>query len=322
MKRIIILLVVVLVVVAIWTGGWFFLAGEVRRNVEALAAADGVTAPRLSCESLNVSGFPFRFDVDCANARLVSGDMVLDAPGLRASVLVYRPTHILASARGPLRMADAFTGSQSRVDWTGLEASLRLEGWRISRLSVSGHDLKWTDTLFGESLIAEAPLAEMHLLDIPEQHDAEQGLAALAGYGTVQGLSYPNMTVAAGDATVELEVNALPDDLRRLGEPGMLQQWQADGGALRVVSVRGRDGGSELNAEGNLALDATGQAEGQINIASTGVAERLAPLLAEPYRTLVLGNPADDGSYANVINLRGGGIYSGLIPIAAIPPLF
>lgn len=322
MKRFVILIVVVLVVVALWTGGWFFLSGEVRRNVEALALADGVTTPRLTCGGLNVTGFPFRFDVDCADARVVDGDAVIDVSGLRASVLVYRPTHILASARGPMTFTDAFTGSKSRLDWSGLEASLRLDGWRLARLSVSAHDLAWTDTLMSESLIAEAPLAELHLLDIPEQHDAERGLAALAVYGTVKGLNYPNLTIGAGDAEIELEATALPDDVRRLGEPDMLRRWQADGGNLRLVSIHGTDGDSDLTAEGNLALDASGQANGQVNIASTGVAERIGPLLAEPYRTLVLGNPAADGSYSNVLNFRAGGIYSGLIPIAAIPPLF
>jgi len=322
MKRFVVLLVVILAVVAIWTGGWFFLAGEVRRNVEALAMADGVTQPRLTCGGLNIGGFPFRFDVDCADARVVDGDALIDIAGIRASVLVYRPTHILASAKGPLAFTDSFTGSKSRVDWSGLEASLRLDGWRVARLSVSGHDLVWTDTLFGETLIAQTPLAELHLLDMPEQHDPERGLAALAIYGTVEDLAYPNMTIAAGDTKIEAEITALPDDVRRLGEPGMLQRWQADGGTLRLVSLRGTDGASELDAEGNVALDASGQAEGQINIASSGVAERIGPLLIEPYRTLVLGNPAADGSYANVLNFRAGGVYSGLIPIAAIPPLF
>ena len=102
MKQIIILGAIVVLVVAVWTGGWFFLAGEVRKNIELLASADGVTTPRVTCETLSVGGFPFRFDVDCQKGRVVNGDLVVDVPELRASVLVYRPTHLLTSAVGPV----------------------------------------------------------------------------------------------------------------------------------------------------------------------------------------------------------------------------
>jgi hypothetical protein len=322
MKRIIILGAAVLLIAAIWTGGWFFLAGEVRRNIEALASADGVTEPRLSCQDLSIGGFPFRFAVDCTNARLVDGDVVVDVPGLRASALVYRPTHLLASALGPVTIVDAFTGSQSAVSFSGFEASVRLDGWRIARASVSGHDLKWTDTLLGETVIAQSPLLELHLLDIPEQHDAERGLAALAGYVRAQDLSYPGMTIAGGNAEIEVELSGLPDDVRALGDAGAVQRWQAAGGKLQIVSVRGNDAASTLSAQGTLGLDDQGQLEGQITIDSTGVAERIGPLLVEPYRTLVLGNPKPDGAHANVLNFRAGGIFSGLVPIAAVPPLY
>jgi hypothetical protein len=44
--------------------------------------------------------------------------------------------------------------------------------------------------------------------------------------------------------------------------------------------------------------------------------------LDEPWRTLVFGTPAADGSYSNQLNFRNGGVFSGLVPIASIPPLF
>ena len=52
------------------------------------------------------------------------------------------------------------------------------------------------------------------------------------------------------------------------------------------------------------------------------MAERIGPLLEEPWRTLVLGTPTADGSHANQLNFRAGGIFSGLVPIASVPPLF
>src|SRR5690606_13715664 len=110
-KRIIILGSVVLAVVALWSVAWVVLADIVKTNIELLADADGVTTPRITCETLHVGGYPFRFDADCVAAQIVSGDVTVEVPGIRASILVYAPTHVLASAQGPLQLSDNFTGT-------------------------------------------------------------------------------------------------------------------------------------------------------------------------------------------------------------------
>lgn len=321
-KRIIILGAVVLAVLALWSVAWFVASGLVKQSIAAQAQADGITAPQLTCGTLNVGGFPFRFDVDCGQARIVSGDSVIDVPGISASIRVYAPTHLVASAQGPLQLTDTFTGTRNAIAWSTLEASVRLDNWRIARASISGKDVVWSDTLVGERVIAQAPLAEIHLFDIPEQHDAERHLAALSGYALSNDVAYPDMTLSDTNAEIQLELTGLPDDIRNWGDPNLLPNLAAAGGTLKIVAIRGTDADSTLDANGALTLDQAGQVDGQINIASTGVAERIGPLLAEPWRTLVLGTPGPDGSHSNQLNFRAGGIYSGLVPIASIPPLY
>ena len=321
-KRIIILGSIVLVVVLAWTAGWYFIAGQVRQQVELLALGDGETTPQLQCGTLDIGGFPFRFDIDCANAVIVSADLMVELPGLRASALVYRPDHIVASAQGPAEISDAFTGLRQNVAWTALDASLRLDNWRIARLSLTGTGLEWTDRLFGETLIASTPSVELHLLDMPEQHNAEAGRAALAGYMRAQDVAVPGFELAPTNAEVELEVTALPDDIRNLGLVPFLPDWQQAGGVLRIVGVRANDGTADLNATGELALDGEGYPTGSIAIDSLGVAERIGPFIEEPWRTLVLGVPGEDGRHRNQLNFAGGGLSSGLVPIAQLAPLF
>ena len=321
-KRIIILGSVVVAVIVLWSAAWLALTGVIRQNVAALALADGVTTTSVACEKLDVGGFPFRFDLDCQKARIVSGDLVIDVPGIRASVRVYAPTHMLASALGPLQLTDSFTGTRNAVAWSGLEASLRLDNWRIARASVSARDVVWSDTLFGNAVVAQSPLAEVHLFDIPEQHDAERHVAALALYARAEQLAWPGLTLTDTNIEAQLELSGLPDDVRNWGDPLLLQSMQQAGGMLKVVSIHGTDADSVLDAQGELRLDQQGLLEGQIGISSTGVAERVGPLLDEPWRTLVLGTPAPDGSHTNQLNFRAGGVFSGLVPIAALPPLF
>lgn len=321
-KRIIILGGLVLFVVLAWTAGWFFVAGQVRQQVELLALGDGETSPQLQCGTLDVGGYPFRFDVECTNAALVSGDLLVEVPGIRASAMAWRPTHVVASAMGPAQLSDAFTGLEQGVAWDRLEASLRLDNWRIARLSVLADTVQWTDRLFGETMIASAPQVELHLLDMPEQHNAETRRAALAGYLRASEVDAPGIALADTNAEVELELTALPDDVRDWGVVPFLPDWQQAGGTLRVVGIRANDGTADLNATGQLALDATGYPTGSIAIDSVGVAERIGPYLEEPWRTLVLGVPGEDGRHKNQLNFGGGALSSGLVPIAQLAPLF
>lgn len=321
-NRIIILGAVVLLVVGGASAAWFYAAGLVRQEIGRLAFADGETSPQVTCGALDVGGFPFAFDITCADAVVVSGDILAEAPAVRASVMVYDFTHFLASATGPVEIADAFTGQRSSVSWSAIEASLRLTGTRIARLSVVADDLAWNDMLVGDTTLATSPHAELHLLDIPEMHDAERSLAALALYTKMDGLSVPSMAIADSAVELEAEVTALPDDLTTLGASPFLPTWQQTGGTLNLVSLRATGPAADLNASGTLALDPAGYPTGSITIDSQGVAERIGPLIEEPWRTLVLGVPGDDGRHANQLNFNAGTLSSGLIPITAVPPLF
>lgn len=321
-KRIIILGSVVVTLIVLWSAAWLVLAGLVKQNVASLALADGVLAPRVSCETLNVSGYPFRFDADCVKARIVSGDLVVDVPGIRASIRVYAPTHVLASALGPLQLTDNFTGTRNGVNWSTLEASVRLDNWRIARASISGKDVVWSDTLFGDATIAQSPLVELHLFDIPEQHDAERKLASLAAYARAQTVAWPGLTLSDTNAEVQLELSGLPDDVRYWGDPLLLPSIQQAGGRLNVVSIHATDGDSTLDATGELGIDEQALLAGQIAITSTGVADRIGPMIEEPWRTLVLGTPGADGTHTNQLTFKAGAVFSGLVPIASVMPLY
>lgn len=315
-------LVVVLVVVA-WTAGWFVFADQIRRNVEALAFSDGETSPQVSCETLSITGFPFRFDLDCTGLAVVSGDLLVNVPELRVSAMVYRPTHLLASALGPARFSDAFTGARSRLDWQAMQASLRIADWqRIERFSLEGEGLAWTDTLFGETLLASSPNAQLHLIDIPERRDREAGIAALAGYAHITELDAPTLNIARGEVTAEMELMGLPEVMMSLLEPDALRRWQQAGGEARLVSLRAEAGESFLSAEGTASLTPAGLVNGQFVLRSRGIVEQIRPSLPEGLAPMLLGNPAEDGSYGQTLTIRGGVVLSGLVPAGMIPPLF
>ena len=322
MKRIIVLGIVVFVVILAWTGAWFYGASFITGYQRQLAEADGVTTPKLTCDSFGVSGWPFAFDVTCSKPSVTYGDLTVTAAALKGSAQVYDPFHVLLIAQAPMNLADAFTGSRSRVDFTSAEASARLTGWRIARISLVADKPVWNDTVLDDRLLARADHLEAHLVDLPDLDDAKAHLAGLGEYVEIDALNAPGFEINAGKATFEGVLDKLPDDVRTYGDADLLKRWQAAGGSFTLKGFNGTDGDTHFSATGQLALDAQGRVNGQVKLSSKGVVERLGPLLPDQYKGLIVGGQAADGSYSQTISIAAGLAFAGLVPVGVIPPVF
>lgn len=322
MKKIIALGVVVFLLVAAYSVAWFWAAGQATAYVKTLETADGVSTPRVVCGSFAIGGWPFGFDATCTNATITSGDVTVTVAGLKASAEVYRPTHVLLFANSPLNIDDAFTGSRSRLDFATAQASVRLDGWRLGRASLVVAEPVWNDTVLEDRLLAKASNLEVHLVDVPAEHDSAAGLATLANYVLVEGLDAPGFEIGSGKSTFEAEITNLPDDVRTYGDADLARRWQMAGGKFDIVGFKGDDATSSFDATGTLGLDTAGRMEGQLKLHSRGVVERIGPLLPEQYRGWIVGTQSDDGSYSQTLNLAAGVVFSGLVPMGMIPPLF
>jgi hypothetical protein len=332
MRKFALLLAAVFIVAAAWSAAWLYAAGEIRQAVATLNDDGGRTDPEIACGTLHVTGFPFRFDIECLEASIISGDVTATIAGIRASVLAYNPTQAKFSALSPVTLDDAFSGARSRIAFTGAEGSARLvaadlwrglggEGWRIARVSIVAEGVDWIDTVVGELPLMSARHVEAHLIDMPELHDPDAGTAALALYATLNDVAAPNMAIAGGETTLEAEIVGLPDDLRALGTDDALRAWQSAGGELRLVSLKGTAGEQFLESSGTLALDSGGRLDGQVSLRHRGLVERLGTLIPEDWKGLILGGQEADGSYAQTVTVKAGIVFSGLLPITMIPPL-
>ena len=105
-------------------------------------------------------------------------------------------------------------------------------------ISAVGDALTLADIVGDRVPLGKAGHAELHLLDIPAQHDAAKHLAALQLYATVSDLNAPGPGIAAGKLTFEGVLTGLPDDVRTYGEADLVRRWQAAGGKLQVVASR------------------------------------------------------------------------------------
>lgn len=214
MRRFVIFGAVIAAVVLVWSAGWLYISNEVRTQVRLLAQNDGYAAPQVTCGTLDVAGYPFRFNLTCAGATVVSGDITVGVPTIEVAALVFQPTLVHVRAIGPATIEDAFLGGQNEVTWTNLEGSIRATDWkRLGQLSIVADSVTWSDTLVSRTLLGSATRAELHLVDVPAKHDETAGRAALEGYVLLDGTAVPAWTVANGKVTATVEVSGLPDNL-------------------------------------------------------------------------------------------------------------
>lgn len=332
MGKFIVLIIAVVLVLGLWSGGWYYGAGEIRRTVESLAEADGESEPKITCGELNVTGFPFRFDVECRDAGMIAGDITATLAGVRSSLLAYNPTQVRFSALSPLTVADAFSGSRSRIDFASADGSARVvtddlwrglsgEGWRIGRVSIVADEVRWVDTIVGDVPVMDAGHVEAHLVDVPAAHDAGAGTATLAAHATLSTVTAPGWQIAGGEAVLEAELSGLPDDLRSMAEADAVARWRDAGGQLKLTTLKGTAGDEFVESSGTLALDSGSRLDGQIALRHRGLVERFGDLIPEEWRGLVLGGQEDDGSYSQAVTIKAGIVFSGLMPVTIIPPL-
>ena len=331
LRKIIALGLFVLLLCTLWTAGWFWLAGEARTQVALLAETDGETIPQLTCGAINTSGFPFRVDLECRDATVRQADMTYRLDGLRASVLAYNPTHVIYSARGPIEIADAFTGSTARLEFAGFEGSARVmsrdfwNGWRVARISMAADELRWIDTTTGDLARADADHVELHLLDMPEIHDREAGLAGLALYAQVEGLDLPLADVTGGRFSVEGELTGLPDDLTILAaDPDPVRNWQRRGGELRNIRIAGNqpDPDEDFEITGTVRLDDAGLADGDLTYRAKGVFDRLVGTVPPMELAAFRGMSQGEGYFGNTLAISGGAVRLLTYTLLQLPALF
>ncbi|HQZ12683.1 MAG TPA: DUF2125 domain-containing protein, partial [Devosia sp.] len=321
MKKIIALFVVVVLVVGGWSGFWLWGASQIRAQIAALGGADGETAPKVTCGRTSVSGFPFRFDVECAEVTIVDRDVTTKIPAIRASVLAYHPTQVIFSSLGPVTIADAYTGGAWRIDYTAQSGGATLhtddifkgitgEGWRIGRISVIAENLKLTDTVLGEKPLVNAATAQIQIIDMPDRLNVTAGTAALAGYTEFTGISAPDYGVADGRFTAETELTGLPADIRNYNET-LPAFFAANQGELKLVSLRGAAGEDFVESTGAIKLVQGANLDGTISLKSKGLVERLGAAVPENLKVLLVGQPDADGSYSQTLNIKGGVVFIG-----------
>ena len=91
MKRFVIIIVtIILLLFIIWSGIYFFIAKTLTKEVAKLSENQNHYQTTLKCENLNISGYPFTFNVRCQDVTFSDGDMNFSLAGFVGEYSIFR----------------------------------------------------------------------------------------------------------------------------------------------------------------------------------------------------------------------------------------
>ena len=260
--RYFILVGVVIAVVAAWTGAWFYIADQVRDEIEAVAGQN-TPSGAVRYRGLEIGGYPFRIQVELTGPRIdlsgTEGGFRWATDKIGAVRHLWQPRHVLLDLTGQHQFEWSQDGAARAVTLDNGEAMASIEtgaGGRLDRLSV---DIK-APSLRGDGGTAFiGKRLQVHARLTPDADDSVD--LALRGDGLELGAGVlpPELMGMARNISlldIRTTVTGLPQDARAATPiASWLTTWRMGGGTVEVRQFRLLWGDMEINATGSLALD-------------------------------------------------------------------
>ncbi len=321
---------------------WFVLAGQIEQAVHNWTATQNETGLAIAYDGLEVSGFPYRMQIEIRNARLGATDGAArpggqgrwqwDTPLLVGNVLPYRLDHIVLRAPEPQRLVIFGHGEKGRsysLVPDSAQASLVLNAGQIERLAIdiSGARLSGSD-------IDDMALGRVQLharqTDAPDDSSTTLELALQAENIRYQPFSETALGPLIETARIKgaLSGARFSNDLSKL-----IKQGQA-ADRFQLTAMQLRWGALDLDAAGTVGLDTENRPEGALTTRITGYSDVLAALQhadqlsrkeAQAAQTalnlIALTAGRGDDTLSLPLVMRGGDLLLGPVRIARLPQL-
>ncbi len=280
-RRTISIAIIVAVFAALWSWGWYFLAGYADRRADRVLkemAAHGIT---VDCSDRRVGGFPFAIRIVCGTTAVAEKehDIRTKLAGLNAGVSVFAPLTARISMVAPVNVeTTALVGpTDLRFDAAALKVGVGVNGPRDVRFDATNL------------------LADFQIPNTPRQSvqaaTANGSLAPSKNGGSDIALRFTNLALSVGGkqippfgGTLRSEISVPPRAL--IAGRAALQAPLA----ARAIEVRLESGGAILEVEGDLSVDADGVIDGTLVLRMAGTQALPAFIAALPKEWFKIGN--------------------------------
>ncbi|HYE46650.1 MAG TPA: DUF2125 domain-containing protein [Caulobacter sp.] len=259
------ILVLAALLVGGWSAGWFWLKGEAVKRMDQAAKDLSDRGYRLEWSRREVTGFPFRLDVDLSDLRVSEpSGWALSAPLIKSEAFVYALGHwVLVAPQGV-----TFTrpdGGAVIVQGQALRASLSDLGKRPPRVDIEGVNLTFSPEAGAKPyFLSSARQLNVRLVAGPDDNGAfllrvggaQMALEGLAARATEGGLV---------DMDLGLTLTRVSAFGGQSWEDGA-RAWARAGGRIEVDRASVSGGQARLSAKtGTLRPDRAGRLEGQLD---------------------------------------------------------
>jgi hypothetical protein len=335
-RRFQILIAVVIALAALWSVGWFVGRHYAARELNKIERKFAEEGGSITCGGQAITGFPFKFVLDCAPAALAlpDGRLNVRVGALEAIGLVYNPLRVIAAAQSPLVMRTP-SGLGVNAEWSSAQTSLRV-GWTgaLKRFSAVADNLDLSLESPDKTIAAtdvKAAHAELHLLQ------ADGDATALEIWTSAQALeamlpSTPKLPPLTGDLHAILP-GALP--VLKGGPIDPVEPWLAAGGKVQLGRLGVEIGGFMAVASGDLTVTPDGLISGKVDLrldqldrlpalaegVHPGSGEKVAQIIG-PLSAFLKPVTVDGKIWRETtITLNKSRASVGFIPLGKIPPL-
>ena len=273
--RIVMPLALVLVLAAGWSGFWFYAAARAQTELAAWQQREAAAGRVVRCDNQEFSGFPFRFELRCADPALglQKAHLAFQAKDLHAAVQVYQPTLMIGEFGGPLTVSEEGRGGVT-LNWGLAQASVRGLPPTPERVSFV-LDQPTLARLGDTTALANATHAELHLRAAPHlpQDPPALDIALSLAQALFPGIAQlPNVPV---DADISATLRGL-DRFEPKPWQELLRELQAADGRLDITQARIRQGEVLAVGRGTLTLTPRGALNGEIQLTIAGMEQLMA----------------------------------------------
>ena len=273
------------VVLAIgWSVFWYIASSEIGRQFDGWQAREAKSGRLYKCGDLSVGGYPFRFEVSCANASAsLSSQTASQAPieGHVARILA------VAQVYNPKLMIAEFTSPATIVPQGGQSLTAR---WSLAQASVFG----LPEEPQRVALVFDNPVVERIVSSVqsPFMHAKHVELHGRIAEGSVNDHPVVDAAIELNGATAEgvHPLAAQPFDLTATARlrglanfapkpwPERFREIQQANGSVELVNSRVHQGDIIAVASGTLAISPQGRLDGELKMTVAGL-EKIIPAL-------------------------------------------
>lgn len=310
-----------------WTVFWYVAAFRVEKVVDAFAVREMERGRFWKCPNRNVSGYPFRLQVNCDNPQLTEmreGESQHEASlgGLALHARILSPGHYIAEFKPPFRYLNLQQG-EAEINWQGARASFRGSVKSLADLS-----LEMTGVVsslgIGENKDIRALAKEVgfHLRQSPGEIPGTDVALRVADFTFA-----PLDQLTGNPEPLKLELQATApglviDTSHKFVET--METWRNGGGKARVVLAKATKGNASLDLSGPISLDAQRRPEGSLQ----GRAKGLDALTGRFTRATgldiggLLGKISGNQGLPVALTIQNGLVRFGPFQLAEVPPLY